>query len=372
MGDDNVLGMSDAEFENLSFPSEEPTEVPEDTGESASESVADELPADETEYTEETADNADEFIEEDESAESEAEPFEDNAPESSESEESDEDDQSQESESKVDFKAFYEQITRPFKANGREMKIDSAEDVVRLMQMGANYNKKMAALKPNLKLMRMLDNNGLLSEEKLSFFIDLDKKNPDAIKKLVKDSGVDTYDLSSDTDENEYKPSSYTVDDIEFEVSEALAEIKSTPTYAETLSIINDKWDERSQRIIAENPQVISVLNDQVASGVYSQISAEIEKEKMLGRLSGVSDIEAYRIVGDRLFKEGRFDSQQTTSKESPEPTKTPSKKNIANAKRKRAAASPRSSKASTSTPSINPLALSDEEFEKEFSTKYL
>ena len=31
----------------------------------------------------------------------------------------------------------------PFKANGREMQVSSVEDIRTLMQMGANYNKKM-------------------------------------------------------------------------------------------------------------------------------------------------------------------------------------------------------------------------------------
>ena len=84
------------------------------------------------------------------------------------------------------------------------------------MQMGANYNKKMAALKPNLKLLKLLENNGLLSEEKLSFLIDLDKKNPDAITKLVKDSGLDP--LEMDVSKSDYKPNTYTVHDREVEL----------------------------------------------------------------------------------------------------------------------------------------------------------
>src|SRR5690606_38757650 len=95
----------------------------------------------------------------------------------------------------VDHKAIVDKLFAPFKANGKEMVVDNVDDAVALMQMGANYNKKMAALKPNLKLLKLLENNNLLSEEKIGFLIDLDKKNPAAIGKLLKDSGIDPLDV---------------------------------------------------------------------------------------------------------------------------------------------------------------------------------
>src|SRR5690606_34973436 len=98
----------------------------------------------------------------------------------------------------VDYEAEYKRLLTPFKANGREIQVKSVDDAIQLMQMGANYNKKMAALKPNLKLMKMLQNNNLLSEEKLSFFIDLEKKDPAAINKLVKDAGINPMDLDAE------------------------------------------------------------------------------------------------------------------------------------------------------------------------------
>ena len=107
----------------------------------------------------------------------------------------------------IDYKAEYERLTQPFKANGKEIKVNSVEDAVELMQMGANYSKKMAALKPHLKLIKMLDKHGLMDESKLSYLIDLNGKNPEAIAKLVKDSGLDPMEM----DENkadDYKPTS--------------------------------------------------------------------------------------------------------------------------------------------------------------------
>lgn len=37
-----------------------------------------------------------------------------------------------------DYEAFYQALTKPFKANGKELKITDPNDAIRLMQMGAN------------------------------------------------------------------------------------------------------------------------------------------------------------------------------------------------------------------------------------------
>jgi hypothetical protein len=158
----------------------------------------------------------------------------------------------------VDYKAEYEKLLTPFKANGREMQVTNVDDAVQLMKMGANYNKKMAALKPNLKLMKLLENNGLLDEGKLSFLIDLDKKNPDAINKLVKDSGIDPLDITADKASG-YKPSTYTVDDREIELDTVLEDIQDTPSYNRTLEIVSTKWDGASKQLIGKTPQLLKV-----------------------------------------------------------------------------------------------------------------
>ncbi|MDT1904204.1 hypothetical protein FPK34_26495, partial [Acinetobacter baumannii] len=71
------------------------------------------------------------------------------------------------------------------------------DDIVSLMQRGAGFAKKMATLKPSMRVLRTLENHGI-TEQDLGFLIDLHKKNPDAINKLIKDSGVDVYSLDAE------------------------------------------------------------------------------------------------------------------------------------------------------------------------------
>jgi hypothetical protein len=276
----------------------------------------------------------------------------------------------------IDYKAAYEKLTAPFKANGREIQIKDVNDAVSLMQMGANYNKKMAALKPNLKLMKLLENNGLLNEEKLSFLIDLEKKNPDAISKLIKDSGVDPLDLDA-TKAGDYKPTQHKVDDRELELDAVLDEIQDTDSYPRTLDVISNKWDAASKNIIANSPQILKVINGHVQSGVFDLIVREVEREQMFGRLSGLSDIEAYRQVGDAIQARGGFDHLAPQGQRiQPKPVVVQPKPKMGDEgkrREKRLAASPSQSVApAKDEAAFNPLALSDEEFNKVVNQRLL
>lgn len=268
----------------------------------------------------------------------------------------------------IDYKAEYERLTQPFKANGKEIKVNSVEDAVELMQMGANYSKKMAALKPHLKLIKMLDKHGLMDESKLSYLIDLNGKNPEAIAKLVKDSGLDPMEM----DENKadgYKPTSYKVDDREIELDNVLESIKDSSTYQRTISVVSNEWDKASKEVIANTPQILSVLNAHMESGIYDIIQAELENERTFGRLQGLSDIEAYRYVGDRIQANGGFShlakGQQNQPKQNAVLAKPMQVQDDKLKDKKRAAAPSKPAVTTQVAKDFNPLALSDEEFAK-------
>lgn len=276
----------------------------------------------------------------------------------------------------IDYKAEYTRLFAPFKANGKEIAISNADDAISLMQMGANYNKKMAALKPNLKLLKLLENNNLLSEEKIGFLIDLEKKNPDAINKLIKDSGLDPMDLDAEKASG-YKPNTYTVDDREMELDTVLDEIQSTPSYNRTLEIVSTKWDGPSKQVIAGSPQLLKVINDHVQTGIYDTIIKEVERERMFGRLNGLSDIDAYKAIGDAINARGGFNHLGNQGQETPPKpvVVTPKPKQVDEDKlkeKRRAASSTKPASSNVTSKDFNPLALSDEEFSKLVNKQFL
>ncbi len=278
-------------------------------------------------------------------------------------------------EAPTDFKSFHDIVTAPFKANGKTMQINSAKDAIQLMQMGANYNRKMSALKPQLKVLRMLENHDLLDENKLSFLIDLNRQDPTAINQLLKDSDIDPADIDLEEDQ-QYQRSNYGVAESEMDLDSVVSELKGSEYWSPVLDVVTKQWDDESKQIVADKPQLLKVIHNHMATGVYDLVSTELERERMFGRLNGMSDLEAYEMIGNALNDSGAFahldgNPAQKTIKSTSKVTGN--KVNDQARREKRRANSPtkRTAKSKVNTDSFNPLALSDEEFSKQFDPRF-
>ena len=281
---------------------------------------------------------------------------------------------------------FYDQVMKPFKANGREITLRSPEEAIRLMQMGAGYGRKLQDMQPHLKTLRMLEKNNLLDQEKLGFLIDINSKNPEAIKKLIKDSGIDPLDLNMDDNAN-YRPTDHSVSDNEVAFAEALKDVASQPGGRETIQHINSTWDQKSKDFLWGNPEVLAVIQDQRANGIYNVITAEIDRKKMLGEIAPtVPFLEAYKIAGDALVASKSLTqpgSQPATQSSNPAPaqkadqqagrvlgTRTAAPKSSAtNSDKAKAAGSPTNSSRKAKE-TINPLDMADDDFLKQFENR--
>jgi len=281
--------------------------------------------------------------------------------------------------SEPDYKAVYDKIMAPFNANGKQIKLNDPEEAIKLMQMGANYTRKMNAIAPHRKMLMMLQNNGLLDEGKISYLIDLDKKNPEAIKKLVKESGIDPLDIDVNTDPD-YQEGSYQVTDEEVAFRTTLEDLTSTDEGKQTLSTINTTWDDTSKEMLWSHPEIMPIIQQQQETGVYAIIADEIDRQRTLGKIAPETPfLQAYKIVGDQLTASGGFNHLADPS-QGPAPSggnpvgQTGSqplavrpaepKKSLSNDDKASAASVPRSGpKPAKST--INPLAMSDDEFLK-------
>lgn len=374
------LGMSDEELMNIdpsvfldahNATTEPKDEVKEqslveetpETSEDASENEATEVD-DTGEEQEETQENDDEGTEEDPEATQETESEETEAP------------ASDEQEAPIDYEAEYKALMAPFKANGREIKVKSRDDAIALMQMGANYNQKMAGLKPYLKILKMLEKQSLLDENELGYLIDLKQKKPGAIEKLLKDSNIDPMDLDAEN-ADQYKPGDYSVKEAEIELDQVIEEIKDSPTFTRTVDIVSNKWDARSKEELAKFPAGLKIINTHMESGIYDLIMQEVEYERSFNRLQGLSDLEAYRQVGDMLQARGAFNHlgrQATTEPVKPKVVvPNPKKEEDSKLRQKRRAASPtKTGGPGTVKQEFNPLSLPDDEFEKLSEQRFL
>lgn len=275
-----------------------------------------------------------------------------------------------EAESEVDYAAEYKRlIGTPIKANGKDITIDSIDDAIKLIQMGANYYKKVEQLKPAQKIVSMLEKAQLLDESKLSFAIDLLNKDPAAIQSLVGDM-----DISDVLDEkhNGYTPKDHTVSDVQLNLDNAISDVASTPTGHITLKVLGEQWDQASRQVVVSNPNIIGLINQHVADGTFDTVTREVEKRRMLGQIpQGLNDIEAYKFVGDQLYANGNATAahkgqQHVATNANAKPIVKPSKETVVNKKRA-ASNTARNSSQSVSQNMDDVFAMSDEEFKAKY-----
>ena len=276
----------------------------------------------------------------------------------------------------VDYKASYEQIMAPLKANGKTIELRSIDELRSLAQMGANYTRKMQDIAPHRKILLMLENNGLLDESKLSFYIDLEKKNPEAIKKLVAESGIDPLEIDTSVP-TKYQASNHIVTDEELGFRSVLDEVCASPEGQQTVAVINSTWDQASKEQLWKEPSLISVFHQQRENGIYARITAEVDRLKALGQIPvGTTFLEAYKLVGDHLHKSNAFadlvkpspsnQAVQTPAVPTPVAVKTVTPKAPVVNPAVAAASTPRSTPKRAQT-IVNPLAVSDEDFMKTY-----
>ena len=390
---DNALEISDEEFLSNPMLFDDEVELDEDIPESPDKEPGEEesdLEEDITggELSDEGGEEPEEAIEEElgtphdtdetDSSSDDEEPDEllSNDEEDGDTEEVDNNEEESEEEEVSDFENFHKTVTAPFKANGKTMQIDSADDAIKLMQMGANYNRKMGALKPQLKVLRMLEQHDLLDESKLSFLIDLNKKDPQAINQLLKDGNIDPMEI--DLEAGKYSRSDYSVPESTVVLDDVVSDLEGSEHFGPTLELVTKQWDQASKQHVAEQPNLLRVIHDHMASGVYDLVSTEVEKERMFGRLTGVNDIEAYRAVGDSMNERGVFDhifpqegGKRPPSKASSQSIKPKAEDQARKEKRRAASPTKRTAKSKSKSDDFSPLAMSDEEYSKQFDPRF-
>ena len=265
-----------------------------------------------------------------------------------------------------DVKQAQETLTKifsPFKANGKEIQVKDVDDVISLMQMGANYNKKMASIKPFMGHLKMLQKNNLLDEAEISYLIDLKNKDPKAIAKLLQDSEIDLYNF--DTEQaNDYLPNNHAVSQEELALDEALQEIQHSPQYQRTVQTLGVQWDVSSREKVAKNPQIIGVINQHMENGLYDFVWNEVERQRILGYLKGVDDLDAYYQVGEALNKAGKLQNPNQ-SEQQRQNLQIQQQVREQEQRKKKLAASTTGKGAAKPQDKLDILAMSDEEFEK-------
>ena len=270
----------------------------------------------------------------------------------------------------VNYQTEYEKLMAPFTANGKSIQVKSVDEAVQLMRMGANYTRKMQSIAPHRKVLMMLEANNLLDEGKLSRLIDLERKNPDAIKALVKEAGIDPMDI--DPGDIAYVPGNHSVPEEAVAMQTVLDEVNTTPEGQAIVQTIHQTWDQASKAALWKDPSIITLMHQQHASGVYARVAAEVDRQRMLGVIpEHVPFLHAYHEIGTRMTQAGAFqDLQPKPVVQAPVATRVATTKPATPNAAKAAAAAPTRTTPAQATPFVNVFAMDDDAFMKQFANR--
>ena len=267
----------------------------------------------------------------------------------------------------IDYKAFYEAVTQDYKASGKTMPgVKEPEKFIKALQMATDYALKTAALKPALKRVKMLEE---VSDEDLAEMLDFKKRNPEVIKKALKEANIDPVEL--DMDKVNYVPQVQMISDSEYDFRETVDELSKDAKFNDTRQLILSGLDAKSKELALTDTKVLKALHQEVVSGRIEQIQAKALELRTFGSVdSSITDLELYVTIARQMDQNSSTITQSNPSAVSAQvvsntQTKQVTKEPNPELEDKRARAGIQTKPQSKVVKKYDPTKLSDDEFLK-------
>lgn len=267
----------------------------------------------------------------------------------------------------IDYKAFYETVTQDYKASGKTMPgVKEPEKFIKALQMATDYALKTAALKPVLKRVKMLEE---VSDEDLAEMLDFKKRNPEVIKKALKEANIDPVEL--DMDKVNYVPQVQMISDSEYDFRETVDELSKDAKFNDTRQLILSGLDAKSKELALTDTRVLKALHQEVVSGRIEQIQAKALELRTFGSVdSSITDLELYATIARQMDQNSSTIMQSNPSAVSAQvvsntQTKQVTKEPNPELEDKRARAGIQTKPQSKVVKKYDPTKLSDDEFLK-------
>ena len=267
----------------------------------------------------------------------------------------------------IDYKAFYETVTQDYKASGKTMPgVKEPEKFIKALQMATDYALKTAALKPALKRVKMLEE---VSDEDLAEMLDFKKRNPEVIKKALKEANIDPVEL--DMDKVNYVPQVQMISDSEYDFRETVDELSKDVKFNDTRQLILSGLDVKSKELALTDTRVLKALHQEVVSGRIEQIQAKALELRTFGSVdSSITDLELYATIARQMDQNSSTITQSNPSAVSAQvvsntQTKQVTKEPNPELEDKRARAGIQTKPQSKVVKKYDPTKLSDDEFLK-------
>ena len=264
---------------------------------------------------------------------------------------------------------FHKALTAPLKAAGHEFTLEDPNQIRELVSKGLDYTRKMQQISHLRGIGEILREHDMLDPVKLAYAVDLANHKPEAIARLIKESGVDTFELGDDVaDSYQATPANIEGKAKEVSVREIVEQYKDDENFN---SVFNEarQWDDASQVTLVNKPEVLHLLAAHANNGVYKQVMAKVIQERAI---TGTTEpiLQHYNRVGQAMFAaENDGGNAQAPQKQAPAKTERVviKRKQVDESTRRKALAPTASTKTKTKSLKINSAAdiynMSEDEF---------
>ena len=200
---------------------------------------------------------------------------------------------------------FRDLLTKPFKASGREVVFKDPQDILRLMQQGFDYQKKMAGFKPQKRIIKTLEQHGLLDEAKLNQLIELSQGKPEAVAQFLKDRNIDTFELP-DVEEKPHQYGNYMVNEQQVEFEKKVNELRGTQYGNAVLNFVNSLPDQDFTTVF-NNQRILDDLAFHAQSGLLDDALNQLAADRAVGKVpSDMTPLDAYNAISGYLYQQNQ------------------------------------------------------------------
>ena len=217
--------------------------------------------------------------------------------EEKENEETDENDGENDKIDTIEDDKEKKESTEPLyiEVNGEKIEVNSVEELATIASKALKSKKVLNTYKDDIAVLEGIKDQGL-SKEDLYLLVEAKKGNKKAIAKLIKETGIDIFDLDPDDESiDEYKPNEYKADARIIETKAIIGDLKKDPNALNTFNnIINNDFTESERAKVFEDTNLLEFIGSTIKSGLFSKIQSSYEKRKLLGESSITALINAY------------------------------------------------------------------------------
>ena len=236
-----------------------------------------------------------------------------------------------------------------------EIEVNGVDELKTIASKALKDKTKYDQYKDNIALLEGIKEQGL-GEEDLYLLVEAKKGNKKAIAKLIKETGIDVYDLDPEDEEvDNYKPNEYKADMKLVETKAIIDSLKQDQeSFTKFNNLITKDFDEQSKQQVFQDPTLLEFIGESIKSGLYEKIAPKYMKRKLLGESAITAFINAYDD-----FNKSLQNQEVNNIKQQSENNK------VKASKRKKASAGVKNSVKSTTKKKVDFNNMSDEEFEE-------